>query len=123
MRRIISSSSSIIDDIYTTDENRIIEYFVSDLSISDHFPICFTRALNAKSRHTCAHNTIKYRSFKSFDRELFCNDLNNCNLQEVEMIHDPDVALNVLYDRLNNILSAHAPLKEKRVKFKHQPDW
>ena len=44
-------------------------------------------------------------------------------LHEIDMITNPDIALNRFYDIVNNTLSNHAPLREKRVKRDHQPDW
>ena len=50
--RVTESSSTIIDHIYSTKPENIIESFVPSLSISDHFPICFTRKINNKTRKT-----------------------------------------------------------------------
>ena len=69
------------------------------------------------------HNVIKYRSFKKFDELAFQSDLLYSGLEHLETVIDPNDALNVFYDILNNTLSKHAPMKEKRVKYKHQVDW
>ena len=40
---VTESSSTIIDHIYSTNPENIMESFVPSLSICDHFPICFTK--------------------------------------------------------------------------------
>ena len=37
--RITSSSSTLIDHLYVSNTDCVCEYFVSPLSISDHFPV------------------------------------------------------------------------------------
>ena len=59
---------------------------------------------------------IKYRSFKKFDEISFQTDLLSSGLENLDMINEPNKALNVFYDKLNYTLSKHAPFNEKRVK-------
>ena len=80
----------------------------------------FTNSSIAKKSN---HIVIKYRSFKKFNETAFQSDLLNSDLEYLETVIDPNDALNVFYDILNIILSKHAPIKEKRVKHKHQVDW
>ena len=46
--RITRSSSTLIDHVYTTNTETIVECFVPSYSISDHFPVCFTRKASCK---------------------------------------------------------------------------
>ena len=46
--RVTKNSSTITDHIYCTNPENITDHFVSHHSISDHFPICFTRKINRK---------------------------------------------------------------------------
>ena len=57
-----------------SNPENISNCFVSRLSISDHFPICFSRKVNhklAKNKHTIN----SYRSYKHFDETKFLADL------------------------------------------------
>ncbi|WAR28375.1 hypothetical protein MAR_014079, partial [Mya arenaria] len=69
-------------------------------------------------------HTINFASKNiNFNEISFCIDLNKVNINEVEQIQDPNEAREVLYKRLNEVLSHHAPLKEKQIKFETQPAW
>ena len=46
--RITPTTSTLIDHVYTTAKANISESFVSDLSISDHLPVCVTRRVSSK---------------------------------------------------------------------------
>ena len=123
--RVAKYSSSIIDHIYTNNLDYVLEVNVPSISISDHYPTCLTRSNTVKvcQNKFAEHKTIKYRSFKKFNETNFQRDLANSNVDNVETIFDPNIALNALYNVLNNILSHHAPIKEKRIKREHQPEW
>jgi hypothetical protein len=69
------------------------------------------------------HKTIQYRYFKKFNESNFQRDLANSNIDKIETIADPNISLNMLYNVLNHILSLHAPIKERRIKRDHQPEW
>lgn len=120
--RVTKHGSTIIDHIYSSSTSFINEIFVSDLSISDHYPICFSRSTKNLKSHT-GHKIITYRSFKKFREENFQRDLMLSNLNCIEAIANPNTALNVFYNILNNVLSKHAPIKRKRIKYKTQPEW
>jgi hypothetical protein len=121
--RISKSSSTIIDHIYTNCSYKIKEVFVSELAISDHFPICLTFSTIVNISKKSKHDVIKYRSFKKFDENAFQSDLLYSGLEYLETVINPNDALNIFYDILNKTLSKHAPIKEKRVKYEHQVDW
>ena len=46
--RITPYSSTLIDNVYTTNPENISECYVPSYSISDHFPVCFSRKTNCK---------------------------------------------------------------------------
>jgi hypothetical protein len=64
-----------------------------------------------------------YRCFKNFDVSLFQADLVKSPLESIDTVTDPNHALEMLYDILNNLLLKHAPIKEKKNKTKTQPNW
>ena len=57
--RITQTTATLIDHVYTTAPCTISESFVSDLSVSDHFPVCITRKVSnkiSKNNHTSGKN-------------------------------------------------------------------
>lgn len=122
--RVCKTVSTIIDHLYTNSPDSLSEVFVPNLSMSDHFPVCFTYKLHeCKTSKTHTHNAMRYRSFKRFDLIKFQHDLSMCNFGIIETISNPDLSLQLFYDILNNTLNRHAPIKEKRIKRACQPPW
>ena len=68
--------STIIDHVYTSKPENITDSFVPFYSISDHFPVYFTRKINSKIAKA-EHITTSYRCFKYFNEIAFVNDLSN----------------------------------------------
>ena len=121
--RVTKTSFSIIDHLYSNTPDRITEIFVPCYSISDHFPVCFTRKINGKYKTKQQHTTIKYRQYSKFKIEDFQLELSNAHIADIEMIHDPDLALDTLLAIIQSALNKHAPMKEKRVKSDILPGW
>ena len=97
------------------------ECFVSPLSVSDHYPICFSRKINCKlSKH--AHITNTYRSFKNFNEERclsgLTSDMQNYLPNQSHIDDDFDICSSIIVSHINN----HAPMKTKRVKSKRLPE-
>ena len=120
--RVTKMSESIIDHIYTNRPEAVVEIKVPHYSVSDHYPVCITRYTGNK---TCNndHKAINYRSFKNFNEDHFKQDLAHSNVHLIENINNPNNALSLFYEIVNNILEKHAPIKEKRVKRNVQPGW
>ena len=60
---------------------------------------------------------------KVFKEEDFMNDLIAQPWSLIEIYEDPEDALQTFIHMFLKVLGVHAPLREKRVKHKHQPDW
>ena len=60
--RVTQNTSSIIDHLYCSNPDYISDCFVPKYSISDHFPICFTRKINSKVKRSF-HISTTYRCF------------------------------------------------------------
>ena len=120
--RITETTATTIDHVYSSHPENITECFISHFTISDHFPVCFTRKTNFKVIKN-DHLTTSYRCFKKFDDILFLNDLQNdlnsfsANSSDVE--EDFSTWHRIIMKHLNN----HAPIKTKRVKHKRLPEW
>ena len=65
---------STIDQIYSSNPENIVEYFVPSYAISDHVPVCITRRIKNKIAKT-EPMTTSYRCFKRFNEILFLSDL------------------------------------------------
>ena len=78
--RVTQSSSTIIDHVCTSNPENITATFVPYYmyAISDHFPVCLSRKVNAKISKP-EHFTTSYHCFKTFDETLFLNDLYSCH--------------------------------------------
>ena len=120
--RVTHSTSTIIDHVYTTKPENIIECFVPHYAISDHYPICITRKVNFKIPKT-EHIISTYRCFKKFNENAFLSDLES-NFQNFELVHQSvDDDFESLYSIIINQLDRYAPIKQRRVKSRRLPDW
>ena len=120
--RVTQTSSTLIGHVYTTNPATIAESFVSQISLSDHFPVCFTRKMNHKlSKHQ--HTTTSYRCFKHFDEKTFLDELfTDLQSFRADQQHiDDDFA--IWYTIILKKLNKYAPVKTKRVKTKCLPEW
>ena len=121
--RISSTTTSLLDHIYTNNTSLFTNVEVLEKSISDHFPtVCTWKAKPPKPPKN-GHTTIVYRTFKSFQKEAFFQDLNSIPLNNVLNSSDPSEALHVFYNTLLPIINKHAPLRKKRVKSAALPGW
>ncbi len=64
--RVTSSSSTIIDHVYTNNPGNITNISVPSLSISDHYPVCFSKTNNVHSNKNHLHTLINYRCMNYF---------------------------------------------------------
>ena len=63
--RVTQESQTLIDHIYTNNEETINYVYVEKMCISDHFEVFCNRKLHASiCKNT--HQVITYRSFKNF---------------------------------------------------------
>lgn len=83
--------------------------FIPHYSISDHFPVCFTRKINCKISKS-EHISTSYRCFKKFDETLFLTDLASDLDSLVVNESDIDEDFDVLYSNMTKHLDYHAPI-------------
>lgn len=120
--RITQSSSTLIDHIYTSNPEFIIESFVPHYGMSDHFPVCLSRKVNSKILKA-KHLTKSYRCFKKFEENRFLSDLFQ-DLENFELNRQVvDEDFDALHFILTQCLDKHAPIKTKRVKSARLPVW
>jgi len=123
--RVTSTTSTIIDHVYSNYPCDITDINVPVLSLSDHFPVCFTRKANAKNsvKKGPLHQKINYRSLSNFNEASFIDDLEMQPWSDIDQLNDPDSAIDLFIKLFSNVLNSHAPNKQKRVKYIQQPDW
>ena len=120
--RVTKNSVSLIDHVYRSKPETISDCFVPHYSISDHFPVCIARKINVKVKKS-SHTITTYRCFKRFNEEVFLSDLSNKfnNFALSQSVIEDDI--DMWYGLFLNQLNTHAPLKTRRVKTKHLPEW
>ena len=121
--RVTENTATIIDHIYTNSSSNITEMSIPKVSISDHYAVCFTRKHTSKPLKRNKHTLISYRSQKHFDEKSFRESLEELPWSTIDVFDDPDDALDIFNSMFKQVLDSHAPLRTKRVKHEHQPDW
>ena len=118
--RVTDKSSTLIDVILTTMPELHTNTEVFEITLSDHFLIYTCINMPCKANH---HKTVKYRCYKNFDNDAFLYDLSNSELCNNLITKNGDVEQAWLnwkteFQRISN---KHAPIKESRVKHRHNP--
>ena len=121
--RVTKDSKTLIDHIYTTNEENIRSVKVEKICVSDHYAIFCNRSSHISPDKTNQHQTITYRSFKNFVESNFLNDLNSVPWEIIESFDDVDDIVSAWMTLFTEILDKHAPIKSHRIKRKYQPDW
>ena len=119
--RVTDTSKSLIDHIFTTNPSKVRCTKIPKIGISDHYPtiVVYRDSFGYKNMHT----SIKYRSYKDFNKDTFLQDLMSVQWSVLDTLSDINEALSKWYDMFIDVVNKHAPLKEKRVKKAKQPDW
>ena len=120
--RVTQTTAIIIDHVYATNPENIIECVIPKYSISDHFPVCFTRKVNCGILKS-SHIATSYRCFKNFDESLFLNGLENDLIIFTANFPNIDDDFATWHSIVMKHLDNQAPMKSKRVTSKRLPDW
>ena len=113
--RVTENSSTLLDHILTNSIEKVSQYGVIDLSISDHQLIYCTR----KTTHIKypQHKYIKVRSLKNYTVEHFCKLLKNIHFPRYSMeYNDINEAYTDIIEKVMSVINQIAPLKEIRIK-------
>ena len=121
--RVTSDSRTLIDHIYTNNEDNIHSIKVEKLCLSDHYGIFCNRSAHVSFEKNDEHQYITYRSFKTFEESCFLNDLAMVPWEILESFDTIDDIVSVWTSLFTEILDKHAPVKTQRVKHKYQPEW
>ena len=118
-----ATSATLLDHIYTNNEQMVSKVQVSDISISDHCPVVCTWSCKTARKLAKGHATIQYRSFKHFNQGNFLQDLNSAPFAAVFSVSDPSKALSAWCEAFLPVIEKHATLRRKRVKHPTLPLW
>ena len=115
--RVTRCSAALLDHVFVTHPERIIETLVPIDGLSDHYPICFVHKARDPKSPKSHNDTVKYQSFKNLDKDRSVYDLNNAPWSLLDIFENID-------DKLDTWeLTQHTPIVEKRVKRKKLPPW
>ena len=113
--RVTAESQTLIDHIYTNNEENIQSVSVEKLCISDHYAVfCNRKSHVSVCKNT--HQVITYRSFKNFDEAPFLSDLSSVPWEILEYSDNVDDIVYAWKSLFLEILDKHAPIKSHRVK-------
>lgn len=115
--RVTRCSAALLDHVFVTHPERIIETLVLIDGLSDHYPICFVHKARVPKSLKSHNDTVKYQIFKNLDKDRSIYDLNNAPWSLLDIFENVD-------DKLDTWeLTQHTPIVEKRVKRKKLPPW
>ena len=115
--RVTRCSAALLDHVFVTHPERIIETLVPIDGLSDHYLICFVHKARVPKSPKSHNDTVKYQSFKNLDKDRSVYDLNNAPWSLLDIFENVD-------DKLDTWeLTQHTPIVEKRVKRKKLPPW
>ena len=122
--RVTANTSKIIDHVYVSNTDRIAEFMVPCIAISDHYPIyCFTSSTSKRIIKRQTHQNIQYRCFNKFSDDAFLNELSNALSSFQVNQTDCDQNFERWTQILMMVLNKHAPVKANRSKRNRQPEW
>ena len=120
--RVNMNSSTLIDIILSSHENKHITSEVIEVSMSDHYCVSTDYKQSEQEKET-KHNMIKYRDYKNFNKDMFLYDLGiNRGITDLNF---ENFELEEKWDHFKNnfleICDKHAPLKVRRLKDRCNP--
>lgn len=105
--RVTRCSVALLDHVFVTHPERIIETLVPIDGLSDHYPICFVHKARVPKSPKSHNDTVKYQSFKNLDKDRSIYDLNNAPWSLLDIFENID-------DKLDTWeLTQHTPILRK----------
>ena len=116
-------SQSGLDHIWCSHPERIRQIEVLPSGMSDHLSIVAVRVRKPLKDDKSEYHKITYRDLNNLNKQAFCESLFVALWDCAFSFDDVDDIVNAWYNIFNGIIDQYAPLRQKRVKRKHQPDW
>lgn len=112
--RETKTSATILDHIICSRKEKISQHGVLPIGISDHYVTYCTRKVTKECLNK--HNTIKIRSMKTYNVQIFNENLASEEWDNVYNSETVDEAWNNFKEILVKVLDLVAPIKEIRIK-------
>lgn len=107
-------SATVIDHIYVSHNQFIVDSGVIQWSLSDHNIVWCARQHRNMFKKSGSFKWITYRSYKTLDQLAFQHDLLQANLCDCSTANrDVDSAWKDWLNRFTIVLDAHAPIRRK----------
>ena len=119
--RVTNTSATLIDHIWSNNQNNNLLNGIIYCHISDHFPVysCFTTN-NHVSSNNRATTTITYRAQSDTSVEKFMNDIASTDWTNFYNTQDASLCYDQLHSRVLTLYNQHFPIKSKTMKEQHQ---
>ena len=108
--RITDHSATLIDHIYTNVPQKVVKSGICLAGITDHLPNFCT----VDNKFPTYDGLRYFRDFSRFKDELFINDLNNLNFNNL-VSSDVNQSMNNVHKVLTKITDKYAPLKKSLI--------
>ena len=112
--RVTKTSSTILDHILTNSKDKISQFGVIDVGLSDHQLIYCTRKTVKPKYNT--KTRIKYRSLKHYKTETFLEKLKLIEFPDYSTYNNINEAYADLIQKINSVIDELAPEKEMYIK-------
>ena len=118
--RITNNSLSLLDHILTNSADRISQFGIVNVGLSDHQLIYCTRKITRTRLNT--HKYVKMRSLKYCSEDLYVKKLKEIDFPDYLNFKDINEAYSDFTGKVASVIDEIAPIKEVRVKSNSQ-DW
>ena len=118
--RITKNSSSLLDHVLTNSADRISQFGIVNVGLSDHQLIYCTRKITRTRLN--AHKYVKMRSLKYYSEDLYAKKLKEIDFPDYSNFKDINEAYSDFTGKAASVIDEIAPIKEVRVKSNSQ-DW
>lgn len=106
-------TSTCIDHIFTNAVDKCSKGISVPIGCSDHNLIAIVRKAKVPKGNP---KVVNKRSYKTFNQESFCTDVNNLCWSDVYKENHPDDAIKAFVNIFYPVLDKHAPIKKYTVK-------
>ena len=111
--RICNQTRTLIDLVFVNNSHRVVESGVIYSAISDHSIVyCTIKSGVPKA----PPKTIEYRSYRTFDKNSFIQDLKSIDWDIIDETQDLDAAVETWNTLFSDVADKHAPIKRSRIK-------
>ena len=108
--RITKNSSSLLDHVLTNSADRISQFGIVNVGLSDHQLIyCTTKITRTRLN---AHKYVKMRSLKYYSEDLYVKKLKEIDFPDYSNFKDINEAYSDFTEKVASVIDKIAPIKE-----------